>query len=77
MEGQLVHIKVNGDNDISPSQIQRNLFQRQEEYQSTLFMADGRPAGRLWLDELDDLVVTKRYQPLQECNQTRQSAQHM
>ncbi len=72
-----VYIKVNGDNGTSPAQFQRNLFQRQQEYQSTLFMADGRPAGSLWLDELDDLVVTKRYQSLNECNRTKHLAQHM
>ncbi len=60
MEGKLVYIKGNGDNDTSPALIQRSLFQRQDERQSTLFMADGRPAGRLWLKELDDLVETKR-----------------
>ncbi|DBA88785.1 hypothetical protein WJX77_012450 [Trebouxia sp. C0004] len=38
-------IKVNEDNDIAPPLIQRSLFQRQDEYQSTLFMADGSPAG--------------------------------
>jgi hypothetical protein len=60
MEGKLVYIKRNGDNDIFAALIQRSLFQRQDESQSTLFMDDGRPAGRLWLQELDDLVETKR-----------------
>ncbi len=60
MKGKLVYIKRNGDNDISAVLIQRSLLQRQHECQSTLFMADGRPAGRLWKKELGDLVETKR-----------------
>ena len=77
MEGKLVHIKMNGDDDISPALFQRSLLRTQDEYQTTLSMADGRPAGHLWLDELDDLVVTNRYPPLHERNQTKHVAQHL
>lgn len=46
MEGEVVYIKVKGDKGTYPVQSQRTLFQRQVQYQSILFMADGRPAGR-------------------------------
>lgn len=52
--------------------MQRSLFRRQED-DEMLCMPDGAPAGRLWLNELDDLVETSRYQLPDLCMQCLQA----
>lgn len=61
MEGKMVLIKLKGDAETAKKPMQRTLYRRPEESESTLFMSDGSPAGRLWIDELDGLVETNRY----------------
>ena len=60
MEGKMVQIKLKGNVETARAPIQRNLFWRHEEDESSLFTPNGLPAGRLWLNELDDLVETNR-----------------
>jgi hypothetical protein len=59
MEGKAVQIKLKGNTETARVPMQRNLFRRQED-DETLFMPDGLPAGRLWLNDIDDLVETSR-----------------
>ena len=47
--------------------MQRSLFRRQED-DEMMCMPDGAPAGRLWLNELDDLVETSKYHLPDLCN---------
>ena len=61
MEGKIVLIKLKGDAETAKKPMQRTLYRRPNESGSSLFTPDGSPAGRLWLNEVDDLVETKRY----------------
>ena len=59
LEGKIVQIQLKGDSETVRVLMQRNLFRRQED-EEMLFMPDGLPAGRLWLNDIDDLVETSR-----------------
>lgn len=59
LEGKTVQIKLKGNTETGRAPMQRSLFRRQED-DEMLCMPDGAPAGRLWLNELDDLVETSR-----------------
>lgn len=59
MEGKTVQIKLKGNTETARVPMQRNLLRRQED-DEMLFMPDGLLAGRLWLNDIDDLVETSR-----------------
>ena len=59
MEGKTVQIRFKGNTETARVPMQRNLCRGQED-DEMLFMPDGLPAGRLWLNDIDDLVETSR-----------------
>ena len=54
-----MQIRFKGNTETARVPMQRNLCRGQED-DEMLFMPDGLPAGRLWLNDIDDLVETSR-----------------